>query len=96
MNIQNRPLLKKEKDNIPELELRVINEYERITKRKFMRFDLITLKGLIEVATPEQIISQIKRFHYHEKYSANFKTFDYIERPVKSQFKNRRGGKKHE
>lgn len=93
--IKNHPLSYAEKRKLHENELKVVLFYEKTTKRKFMRFDLILLKKLIRLATPEQINSQIKRFHYDKRYSKNFTDFFYIVQPVERMFKNRRGGKKN-
>lgn len=91
---ENRPLTKHEKEKLPKEELEVVRCYEYTTKRKFMRFDVPLLKQLTKVATPAQIISQIKRFHYDKRYSQNFKEFFYIVQPVQRMFGKRRGGKK--
>lgn len=91
--IQDRPLSQQEKMKLHEFERKVIFYYENTTKRPFMRFELIALKKLILIATPEQINSQIKRFHYDKKYSQNFKDFYYVVQPVERMFKNKRGGK---
>ena len=92
--IKNRPLTYQEKKKYDENEQKVIDYYEWLTKRSFMRFDVIILKRMLKNgAYPEQIISQIKRFHSDKRYSENFSYFGYIEQPVNFMFKRQRGGK---
>lgn len=90
--IKNRPLTKDEKDNLHPFEQKVVYCYEKTTKNKFMRYELISLKRLFRFATPEQINATI--FRMYKLYPQNFKNFFYIVQPVENMFKNRRGGKK--
>lgn len=94
IRIENRPLTYHEKMKFHENHQEVMRAYEYYTKRRFMRFDVIVLEGLIKVAAPAQIISIIKQYSEHHKYSKNFTFFGYIEPIVKNQFRNKRGGKK--
>lgn len=92
MQINNRPINYIERNKLSRFELEVINNYERTTKKKFMRFDIILLKRIIKIATPAQINAII--YKMHKNYPDNFKDFSYIVKPVEQMFKNRRGGKK--
>lgn len=94
IKIKNRPLNDKEKKKLSLYEQKIIYTYEKNTKQPFMRFDLIVLKELIKVATPEQINQTIIRFAKNPKTKNNFTYFSYIEKPVRNFFKNKRGGKK--
>lgn len=87
--IRNRPLTFKEKRKMHENEREVIEFYEKVTKNKFMRFDVILLKKLIKIATPKQINSII--YKMYKQYPQNFVDFQYVVQPVERIFKNRRG-----
>lgn len=91
MKIVNRPISIVEKNKLNKNEIEVINTYERVTKNKFMRFDIILLKRLIIIATPAQINAII--YKMYKMYPQNFVDFSYVVRPVEQMFKNRRGGK---
>jgi hypothetical protein len=88
---ENRPLQDIEKEKMPETEQEVIDCYERTTKKPFMRYDVPILKQLTQVATPDQINSQIRYLYY--KYPQNFKEFSYVVPIVVNFFKNKRGKK---
>lgn len=92
IKIKNRPLHDAEKNKLNPLERKVVDTYEKYTNQQFMRFDLITLKELIKVATPEQINQVIIRFAKNPKTKNNFAYFSYIEKPVRNFFANKRGG----
>jgi hypothetical protein len=61
MNIENNRLSREMRTKMHPNELEVIKVYERVTRRPFLRFDVITLKRLIRCATPKQIIAVIYR-----------------------------------
>lgn len=91
-DIKNRPISFQEKRKMHPYEQEVIKAYENITKRAFMRFDIVLLKRLIRIATPAQIIAII--YKMQKTYPQNFQEFSYIVQPVEQMFKHRRGGKK--
>jgi hypothetical protein len=92
--VEDRILSQNERRKLHPNELEVILKYESITKNKFMRFELTSLKKLIRIATPAQIIATIIRMH--KMYPQNFTDFFYIVQPVENMFKNRRGKTKGE
>lgn len=94
MKIENRPITAKEMEKMHPHEQEVIRAYERITKKSFMRFDVVLLKRLIQSATPAQIIAIIIKMN--KTYPDNFQDFSYIVKPVEQMFKNRRGGKRND
>lgn len=90
--IHNRPLSWEEKKKLHPNYLQVIQHYEKVTKRRFMRDELIVLKLLVEKAYPAQINQSISRF---QKLAPDrFTSLHYIYRPVSNMFKNKRGGTK--
>lgn len=91
-NFDNRPLLPKEKAKLHMLEREVIQDYERILRRPFMKDDLIPMKMCIRAATPAQIRQLMGRF----KGQTNFTEFFYLVKPCTQMFKNKRGGSKHD
>lgn len=93
--IQNRILSQLERSKLHDNENKVISCYERITKQKFMRFEMVLVKRCIRSATPEQINAIIVRMY--RQYPQNFKDFAYVVQPVERMFKSRRGkGRKEE
>ena len=91
-NFENRPLNYQERQKLHPLEREVVQNYESILKRKFMKDDLLPLKRCLRAATPAQIKSMIFRF----KSQKNFTEFFYVVKPCEQMFKNKRGGKKHD
>lgn len=87
--IEDRILSPAERAKLHENEKQVIACYERITKRTFMRFELILVKRCIRSATPQQINAVIVQMY--QKYPQNFIDFAYIVQPVERMFKFRRG-----
>jgi hypothetical protein len=88
----DRPLTWNEKKKLHPNYIQVIQHYERVTKRPFMREELIVLKLLVEKAYPAQINQSIDRFF--KLAPDRFTTLHYIYRPVSNMFKNKRGGNK--
>lgn len=91
-NFENRPLSQREKSKLHMYEREVVQKYESVLKRPFMKDDLISLKRCLQSATPAQINSQIVRFRNQK----NFVEFFYLVKPVEQMFKNRRGGHKND
>ena len=87
--IQNRVLTWSERNKLHENERKVISCYERVTKKKFMRFELVLVKRCIRSATPEQINAIIMQMY--RQYPQNFQDFAYVVQPVERMFKSRRG-----
>jgi hypothetical protein len=87
--IEDRVLPKPVRQRLHPNEQKVIACYERTTKRSFMRSELILVKRLIRVATPEQINAII--YQMYKSYAQNFVDFAYIVQPVERMFKHRRG-----
>jgi hypothetical protein len=90
--LKNRPLTWDEKRKLHPNYIQIIQHYERVTKRSFMRDELIVLKLMVEKAYPAQIIQTISRFY--KLHPERFTSLHYIYRPVCNMFKNKRGGKK--
>ena len=90
--IRNRPLSRDEKRKLHPYYQQVIQHYEQVTKRPFMRDELIVLKLMIEKAYPAQINQSISRFY--KLYPDRFTSLHYIYKPVCNMFKNKRGGRK--
>lgn len=91
-NFENRPLLPKEKIKLHILEKEVIQDYEKILRRPFMKDDLLPMKMCIRAATPAQIRQLMIRF----KKQTNFTEFFYLVKPCTQMFKNKRGGSKQD
>lgn len=89
MVIQNRPLMQTEKDRLHPNEVMIITHYEQTCGRPFMRFEMLSLKKMIQIATPAQICAVIDQTQ--KKYPERFLTFDYIFPIVKNYFSFRRG-----
>lgn len=87
--LKNRPLTWTEKQKLHPHYLDIIRHYEQVTKRPFMRDELIVLKLLVEKAYPAQIKQTISRFQ--KICPERFTTLSYIYRPVTNIFKNKRG-----
>lgn len=85
---KNRPLTKSEKEKLHPNYLQIVNHYERVTKRPFMKEELIVLKLMVEKAYPAQIIQTISRFY--KLYPDRFTSLHYIYKPVCNMFKNKR------
>jgi hypothetical protein len=88
----NRPLTKDEKKKMHPLERDVVLFYERITKNKFHRQELVTLKQMTQAATPEQIKAVIYRTY--KNYPDRFINLAYIGPMVFRFFIGRRGKEK--
>lgn len=89
--IKNRPLSLKEKQELHPNYQEIVHHYEKVTKRPFMKDELVTLKLLVELAYPAQIMQTISRFY--KLYPDRFKNLSYIHTPVKNMFKDKRGAK---
>lgn len=100
VSIQNRVLTYKEKQKFEEGERKVIWAYEKATGMPFMRFDIITLKKLIQHGTPEQICSIIFKASQEGKKREkvgkenNFDNFWYLYKwVVSTHLRSKLGGK---
>lgn len=87
---ENRPLTKREIGSLHPNYVDVIKHYEKVTKRKFTRDELVILKLLIMEATPAVIKKMITRFY--RQYPENFTDINYIYQPVKNMFGNKKRG----
>lgn len=89
-----RPLTDLERKKLHPNERLVVDHYERVTRRSFMRDELIVLKEVIRAATPAQINKSISLLY--RQYPDRFLAFEYIQPYVERVFKNRRkGGRSH-
>ena len=89
---ENKPLSKSERDKLNNFYIEVIRHYEYVTKRPFMKEELIILKLLIEITTPAVIKTMISKFY--KDYPDRLITLSYINQPINNMFKNKKRANK--